>query len=256
MTDPAPQITKDDLHAHVDGLLGPARRAAVERYLLMHPEVASHVEEYRAQRDGLRAALAEDMKPVPPSLDLMLLVEERLLRRRTPRWAAVVVMLALGIGGAGGWWLGPRPAAGLDAVIQETAASYAIYAVDAHRPVELGAPQRDELTHWLSGHLDRPVTAPDLSAVGYRFLGGRLVATEHGAAALFIYEDGRGERLAVFVRPLASAHATPIETVDVGNMDGCAWVDRGLAYTLVANESYKRLLSLSEHVRQQALQAS
>jgi anti-sigma factor RsiW len=252
--DPTPQITEDDVQAHVDGVLNPARRAAVERYLLAHPDVAERVSDYNAQREDLRAAFAGWAELVPASLDLMQLVEQQLLRPRRPQWAALTVLLALGLGGAGGWFLGPRPATGLDAVVQETAASYAVYVTDRLRPVELA--ERNELTRWLSGHLDHPVIPPDLVAVGYRFLGGRLVATVQGAAALFVYEDKLGERLALFVRPLPAKRPTEIETVDVGTMDGCAWIDRGLGYTLVANESYNRLLALSKHVRQQASEGS
>ena len=45
---------------------------------------------------------------------------------------------------------------------------------------------------------------PDLSPLGYRLLGGRLLATEHGgAAALFVYDDADGHRLTVLLRPMA-----------------------------------------------------
>jgi anti-sigma factor RsiW len=86
---------------------------------------------------------------------------------------------------------------------------------------------------------------------GYRFLGGRLVATDRGPAALFMYEDERGGRLAVFMRPMARANATAIEPVEAGPVDGCAWIERGIGYTVVAAEPYERLLDLSRQVRQQ-----
>ena len=71
--------------------------------------------------------------------------------------------------------------------MQEAAASYAVYASDKRRPVELWAVQRDDLVRWLSNRLNRPIAPPDLSVAGYQLLGGRLVATGHGPAALFIY---------------------------------------------------------------------
>ena len=33
-------------------------------------------------------------------------------------------------------------------------------------------------------------------------MGGRLVATEHGPAALFMYDDDRGTRVTMLVRPM------------------------------------------------------
>lgn len=117
--------------------------------------------------------------------------------------------------------------------------------------MELWAPQREDLARWLSNRLGRAVAPPDLSGVKYQLLGGRLVATEHGPAALFMYENERGTRLALFVRPMTVGHNTPIENVQAGAVDGYAWIDRGIGYTVIADESHSRLQEVSEHVKQQ-----
>jgi anti-sigma factor RsiW len=75
------------------------------------------------------------------------------------------------------------------------------------------------------------------------------VPTAHGPAAMFMYESRLGSRLMLFVRPMAVVRNTPIEQVDIGDIDGCAWIDRGVGYSLVAAEPYARLLELSGHVR-------
>jgi len=51
-------ITEDDLHAYVDQLLEPERRAEVAAYLDAHPDVAQRVAAFSDQRDLLRSALA------------------------------------------------------------------------------------------------------------------------------------------------------------------------------------------------------
>ncbi len=253
MTEGDRPITEEELHAYIDGWIGSERRSAVERYLQEQPEAAQRIVAYGAQRETLRAALAAPAAaPIPPSLDLTRLVEERLARRRVPWRLAASVVLALGVGGAGGWYLGSRSPTGLDVLAREAGASYAVFVADTQRPVELWADQRGDLTRWVSSRLNRSVAPPDLSASGYRFLGGRLVATERGPAALFIYEDGRGMRLAVFMRPMAHASTTAIEQVEAGPVDGCAWVEHGIGYTVVADEPYARLLDLSQQVRRQA----
>lgn len=247
--------TEEELHAYVDGWIGSERRPAVERYLREQPEAAKRVAAYGAQREALRAAFAAPAAaPVPPSLDLARLVEERLTRRRAPWRLAASVVLALGLGGAGGWYLGSRPPAGIALLAREAGASYAVFAADKQRPVEISAEQRGDLARWVSDRLDRAVAPPDLSAAGYRFLGGRLIATERGPAALFIYEDHRRGRLAVFVRPMAHGSATAIEQVEAGplDVDGCAWIEGGVGYSVVGDEPYARLLELSRQVRQQA----
>ena len=176
--------------------------------------------------------------------------------QRRPLWrAAAAIALALLAGAAGGWLLGARPPTGIAALAQEAGVSYAVYAADRQHPVELAATERHIMAAWFSDRLNRPVTPPNLTAVGYRLLGGRLVATRHGPAALFGYEKERGTRLIVYGRPMKKVKTTPIELIDIGDvedLDACAWIERGVGYTVVAAEPYERLLELSKHVRQQA----
>ena len=42
-------VTDAELHAHVDGVLTPARKTEVEAYLAEHPEDAARVAAYREQ---------------------------------------------------------------------------------------------------------------------------------------------------------------------------------------------------------------
>jgi anti-sigma factor RsiW len=78
-------------------------------------------------------------------------------------------------------------------------------------------------------------------------LGGRLVPSPEGAAALFIYENAREERLTLYVRPVSMKRTTRIQTTDIGDVDGCAWVERGVGYSLIASENYARLVELSQY---------
>ena len=72
-------VTADELHAYVDGVLPPDRRAAVEAWLAVHPNDAAQVAEWRAQADAIRArygAIANE--PVPARFDLDRLARSRL----------------------------------------------------------------------------------------------------------------------------------------------------------------------------------
>lgn len=247
-----PVISEEDLHAYVDGRLDPDRRAAVEAYLRETPDAAARVAEDIAQRHALRAALGPiAAEPLPPSLNLSRLVEERLARRRFPWLATAAAILALLVGGGGGWLLKPRPT-GLQALVQEAGASYAVFVPDVNRPVELWADQKALLTRWISRRLDRPVAPPDLSTLGYHLLGGRLLASPRGPAALFVYENDRKTRLTLYVRPMkAGPSTTPIRQVDARSGDGCAWIEHGIGYMVMAAEPYDELLRLSDEVRKQ-----
>jgi len=251
MSEPARPLTEEDLHGFVDGQLDPERRAEVERLIAAQPDLAQRAAADRRHRAALRAALAPMLaEPVPASLDLGRLLQQRLRRPRPGLWRmAAAVLLGVCLGGAGGWLLSAGPPRGLDAVMAEAASSYTVYARDPSRPVEVS--NRDSLTQWILSRMHRLVTPPDLSGSGYDFMGGRIVATGHGPAALFVFRNAAGMRLAVFVRPVAQDRTTPIRLMDAADLDGCVWMQDGVGYSVIAHESYDRLLELARSVRQQ-----
>lgn len=256
MNAPERPIAEEDLHAYVDGRLDPASRGAVARYLEQNPAAAERATAYQAQVERLRAAFAaRAAEPIPPALNLSRLIEQRLARRRPPWRTAASVALAIGIGAGGGWMIrsatAPEQLSGIAALEHEAVANHLVYAADNRRPIELGPAQRDDLAQWVSSRLKHPIAPPDLGGLGYRFMGGRLVATGHGAAALFLYDNDRGARLSIFVRPMRTGETTPILVLDIGDVDGCAWVEHGIGYTLIADEPYKELERMSEYVRKQ-----
>jgi anti-sigma factor RsiW len=249
-------ITEDDLHAYVDHALAAERRTEVASYLDDHPDVAGRVAAFAAQREQLRGALASIAnEPLPAELNLSHIIESR--RRRPARaWRAIAALLLLGIGGFGGWTvrsLLPDGTNGLSALAQEAAYSYGVYAPDRVRPVEIRASDRAELTQWVSNRLKQPVKVPDLSISGYRLMGGRLVATSHGPAAMFMYDDDHGDRLVVLTRPMSSgSQDAPMTPHATGDVSGFAWADGGMGYTLVGQLPGDALKPIANEIRKQA----
>ena len=249
-------ITEDDLHAYVDRVLEPERHAEVAAYLGDHPDVARRIAAFSGQRDLLRAALAPIAgEPLPAELNLARIIEQRSRRPAVMRWAMAAVLL-LCIGSIGGWTMrsAVEPSlSGLTALAQEATASYKVYAPDRIRPVEVHAADSVQLTQWVSDRLRRPIKVPDLKTSGYRLMGGRLVATAHGPAAMFMYDNDRGSRIVVLTRPMSSADQnapmTPQSQDDVG---GFAWADDGLGYSLVGQAAPESLRPIANDVRQQA----
>lgn len=247
-------ITEDDLHAHVDDALDVERRAEVSEYLDQHADVARRVSAYRRQREELRAAFADIARePIPADLNLDHIIEAR----RRPRWVplqAAAAALLIGLGAAGGWFshaqLRTAPA-GIEALAEEAVASYEVHAPDRVRPVELRASDQTTLVAWASERLGRRVIVPDLSGSGYRFMGGRLVATAHGPAVLFMYDDDRGTRLVMLSRPMAIERDTPMQLHSHGALADYAWVTRGIGYSLVGPVAADRLHPLADEMRRQ-----
>ncbi|ANN67055.1 anti-sigma factor family protein [Bordetella bronchialis] len=248
-------IREEDLLAYVDGALDGPRQAQVRDYLARHPDVAARTRGHAALRQRLREELAPVMdEPIPPELDLKRMVEAHRQRRRIPWRIAASIVLALGIGGISGWNLRGTtqgPSGGIAALAREAAASYRVYAVDDRRPVEMPAADKTQLVSWISQRLDRPIALPDLDAAGYRFMGGRLIATEHGPAGLFLYDDAQGTRIAMMVRPMAVERDTPMSAHRQGGVAGYAWSDQGLGYSVMAPSSLPDLHPLADEVRRQ-----
>jgi anti-sigma factor RsiW len=248
-------ITEDDLHAYVDGVLEPEREAEVAIYLEGHPDMARRVAAFSDQRDLLRKALAPIAdEPVPSQLNLSGMIESR-RRRSSPVWWAIAAMLMLSIGGLGGWVMrGSLQSSngGLAALAQEAAYSYSVYAPDRVRPVEMRASDSAQLVQWVSNRLKQPVKLPDLTGSGYRLMGGRLIATSHGPAAMFMYDDDRGDRLVVLTRPMASEQSAPMAPHSGGDVSGFAWADGGMGYSLVGQAAAESLRPIANEVRKQA----
>jgi anti-sigma factor RsiW len=92
-----------------------------------------------------------------------------------------------------------------------------------------------------------------LAASGYRLMGGRLVATQHGPAAMFMYDDDHGSRLVVLTRPMSSADQNAPKTPQSqGDVDGFAWADDGQGYSLVGHATPESLRPIANEVRKQA----
>jgi anti-sigma factor RsiW len=250
-------ITEDDLHGFVDHLLDSARRGEVQAYLDAHPEIAARIAAYSRQREALRAAAAPIAdEPIPPQLNVRHLMEGR---RRSQAWswrsmAASVLLLA--VGGAGGWMLRSRTAvppetSGTAALAQEAAYTFEVYGVDDAHPVEFGPTDKARLVSWIASRTGRTVSVPDLAASGYTFMGGRLVATPHGAAGLLMYSNAQGQRLAMMIRPMAIDKDTRMSEHRYGNINGFTWASKGTGFSLVGPAPSDLLHPIADEVRRQ-----
>ena len=250
-------ITEDDLHGFVDHLLDSARRGEVQTYLDAHPEIAARIAAFSHQREAVRAAAAPIAdEPIPPQLTLRHVMEGR---RRSQAWswrAMAASVLFLVVGGAGGWSL--RGAAvehseinGVTALAQEAAYTFDVYGADRSHPVEFGPTDKAQLVSWIASRIGRTVSVPDLTASGYNFMGGRLVATPHGAAGMLMYSNALGERLAMLVRPMAIDKDTLMSEHSYGDIHGFTWASKGTGFSVVGPAPADLLHPIADEVRRQ-----
>jgi anti-sigma factor RsiW len=250
-------ITEDDLHGFVDHLLDSERRGEVETYLDTHPEIAERIATLSRLREAIRDAAAPIAdEPLPPQLNVRHLMDGR---RRSQAWswrsmAASVLLLA--VGGLGGWSLRgtaiePSETSGIAALAHEADYAYDVYGVDRLHPVEFGATGKAQLVRWIASRIGRTISVPDLTASGYAFMGGRLVATPHGAAGLLMYSNGQGQRLAMLVRPMAIDKNTRMSGHSYGDIHGFTWASKGTGFSLVGPVPADLLHPIANHVRRQ-----
>jgi anti-sigma factor RsiW len=250
-------IAEEDLHACVDAALDPARRAEVDHYLKHHPDVAQRVQAYAQQREALRATFAPIAEePIPPELNLSNLGEAYVRPSRNVPWrSAAAAALLFGLGGAGGWTMqgtSDLHPSGIAALAREAAFNYSVYGPDRMHPVEIKAADSADLVDWISRRLQAPIKVPDLTSSGYRFMGGRLVATAHGPAGLLMYDNHNGIRLVMFVRPMdADKNTQTISKSSDGAVTGFSWAHNGLGYSVVGAASPDILHPLANEIRRQ-----
>jgi anti-sigma factor RsiW len=168
--------------------------------------------------------------------------------------AASVLLLV--VGGAGGWSLRGTvfersETSGIAALAQEAAYTFDVYGADRSHPVEFGATDKAQLVRWIASRIGRTVSVPDLTASGYVFMGGRLVATPHGAAGLLMYSNALGERLAMLVRPMAIDKDTRMSEHSYGDIHGFTWASKGTGFSLVGPASADLLHPIANEVRRQ-----
>lgn len=246
-------IGEDDLQAFIDGQLSGSRRAEVEAYLAAQPEVAARVAEDRRLREALRARLQPIFdEPIPARLRVSGIRAAR-RGRGLARLRAAAAALAIFCAGAGGGWLAhgtaapqtaaPRPMA----IAHEATMAYRTFVVEVAHPVEVRAAQQDHLMRWLSKRLGRRLAAPDLSALGYRLMGGRLLPAGDLAAAQLMYDDAAGNRLTLYVQA-AHGTETAFRFAQMGEDATFAWIDKGFGFAVTARTPRAALLPVAEAV--------
>ena len=245
-----PQITENELNAWVDGELAEGRLAAVEGYIAAHPEDAARIEAYRRNDQALAArfdAVLEE--PVPARLT------ERPRPRRSGLLAYAAAVGWLVLGGFAGWHLhgmkAADPRGDAPGWAKRAAVAHVVYSPEVRHPVEVAADQEAHLVTWLSKRLGATLKIPRLDALGYSLVGGRLLPGDQGPVAQFMYQDGRGMRLTLYVRTNRDKkRETAFRFAQDGNVRQFYWIDRGLGYALSGEIGKEDLLRVATAVYQ------
>jgi anti-sigma factor RsiW len=216
--------------------------------------------QYTEQRRALRAAFAAQAGgPIPARLRVAHILAERRRRRRRHLLQIAAAIGIFILGGIGGW--GARgvvssitsssAAALASAVFDDAIAAHRTFSVETRHPVEVGAGEEAHLVQWLSKRLGHRLIAPDLTVLGFRLMGGRLLPADTGPAAMFMYEDGKGTRLSCYYISADVGGETEFKYREQNGVGAFYWVEDGLAYAITANADRDLLLKVAEIVYRQ-----
>ncbi|MFJ4195851.1 anti-sigma factor family protein [Pseudomonas sp. NPDC089534] len=225
-----------DLHAYVDRQLSDADRQQMETWLASHPDEAAQVRAWQTDAQHLRAALSGALRqPANAQLD-PLAVRQRLKRNAQRRWAsAAVLMLAVGVGGFGGWQARQMTLAYVPAPMTDALQAYRLIAQQGLLPADYTVAGDGGMQQWLDRYFTRANRLPDLSAAGFRPVSGRLLSTDEGPAAMVMYEDGSGHKVSFYLRPPGPKNTfLPRGSRDDGDLRADYWSGGGYNYAMVS----------------------
>lgn len=252
-------IGDDELHAYADGQLEPTQRAEVDAWLAENPEAAARAAFYTRTNEALHQRFDSILsEPVPAR---MTTPPRRHFVVPARRVAVAAGWVVLGL--IGGWWahgalVAPKV---IERIVTAAppmptlaALAHATYTAEVRHPVEVGAEEEEHLVRWLTNRMGQPVRAPRLENLGYRLMGGRLLpGAETGVASQFMYENGSGQRITLYIRsPNTNQPQTAFRfAVEANGVGVFYWIDHNLAYAVSANLPKEELLRLAREIYDQ-----
>jgi len=135
------------------------------------------------------------------------------------------------------------------AMVRPAALAHRIYVAEVRHPVEVRA-EEEHLVRWLSNRLKMPLKTPKLDALGFRLMGGRLLPTDRGNAAQFMYEDRQGRRVTLYIRSdLTGNRETAFRYVqDESGLGMFYWIDGPKGYAITAQMPREELMTIAQKV--------
>jgi anti-sigma factor RsiW len=250
-----------DIHAYLDGELGPDEAAEVEERLRADPEEMARFETYARHKALLQEAGRE--APGPTDLRTAQLARElagKLDRRAAPsrdwpdwkaagwRTAAAVALVASGWFGHAQFapGSGPHPTVA-PTYVAEAVGAHRVFADDYIKPAEFGPDLSPETVSWISTKLGRSVKVPSLEPIGLQLVGARLMGTAAGPIAYFLYENTSGDRVSLTM----SRHPDGTPALDFASYSEA---NRQIGYWSAGPLDYALVAPSGEHVHRIAAQ--
>ena len=251
---PAPLI-EEDLIAYFEGALTSEEHDRITARLDADPQAQALLADWTAQNDVL-----QQLYPAPdPALPDRL---TRALHQAAPPtapswqgWRIAVMVGMLAIGTASGWIAHgvARPGQAQVVLAQAAMSAHDTFVVEVVHPVEVAATQRDHMDSWMSKRMGTDMRPPDLDAAGFRLMGGRILPSDSGPAGLYMYENGEGQRITLYVSNQPGQSDSAFRFATQGDTQSLYWNDADLGYAVVGDMPRPALRALADRVYDQLI---
>ena len=246
------RISEAELHALVDGELTGVERAEAEALLAADPEEEALARGYRELNEALRTRYAGRLEePLPAGMHKLIRrvpsAGQRLAKRRWSLATAALIALTAGLAGYLARAYLPYPGRPEPAFVLNAMGAHNVYLPEVRHPVEVRA-EEEHLSRWLTRRVGAPIRAPSLADRGWRLMGGRLLPDLGLPAAQFMYEDGAGRRLTLYIRKETGMSNTAFRFYERDGLGSFYWIDRPLAYAIAGQIRREELMGLANAI--------
>lgn len=236
-------MDEEKLSAYLDGELPDAEAREIEAALADDPALQAELEALMAADAAAQEAFAGMLEPVSATLAATVRdapeprAAANIARAPAKGWmAAAAVVLALGLGGAGGYFAGVSqvPVATAQGWLADIADYHGVYASQSRHLVEVGADEAEHIRTWLTNSVGAEVPTPDLTRHGLTFQGARLLVAAGRPVAQLMYTDASGGVVALCL--IASdAPREGFAAQTLGDFDMVVWGGADANYVVVAD---------------------
>lgn len=235
-------LTDADLVEYAAGLLPADVMAAMATRLAHDPSAQATLAEWQRQDAAIKALYQPVARePVPDRLSGVIRraeAEDAAQAKGRPQarlWLVAATMAALAVGTGAGWFARDltTPGAASQTLAANAMRAHDTYVVEVAHPVEVAASDADHLKAWMSKRLGHETRPPDFAASGFTLMGGRIVPSDQGAAALYMYDNTEGQRITLYISPQGATITTAFQFAEQGATQSFYWMDRDLSYAVV-----------------------
>lgn len=248
-------VSEEKLSAFLDGELAEAEAREIEVALESDPALQAELDALMAADALAQDAFAEMLaEPVPAALaaavrDAPVATPANVPAPPARGWlAAAAVVLALGLGGAGGYMTGlsqGTPVAAAPGWLVDIADYHSVYAGQKRHLVEVGAEEADHIRMWLTNTVGAEVPTPDLTQHGLTFRGARLLVAAGKPVAQLMYTDAE-DRVVALCLIQTDTPREGFATQTIGAFDMVSWGGDGANFVIVGDEGRADLADIAQ----------